>query len=98
MQEKKPVGKIHRSLSVKASGITILNGEECIRYSDVPVILLEYSPDEKDKTTEEFKLWCQLHQAENIVKEPQYRKNLHEMSIWFEKPEEIRIKEWLKNE
>jgi len=78
--------------------IQILNGEQCIRYSNVPTILLDMKPpkDYHQKTqNQRFAMWFKLEDKEYMNVAKQLKPHLKELTFWLEKEDEEKLKEFL---
>lgn len=98
-QEKsKNKADIRNSIKINAQ-IQILNGEHCIRYSNVPTILLDMKPpiDYHAKTqNQRFAMWFKLEDKEYMNVAKQLKPHLKELTFWFEKEDEEKLREFLK--
>jgi hypothetical protein len=85
--ELKEMGTIKKRGRVSAHGVQFLNGAECSRNFEVPIILLNYMPPDSAKEYakgEKWKLWIKLEEAQYHTINEQMRKGLREISIWFD--------------
>lgn len=88
---------IINSLKIKTQ-IQILNGEHCIRYSNVPAILLDMKPPKdyhKNAQNQRFAMWFKLEEKEYMNITKQLKSHLKELTFWFEKEDEKKLKEFL---
>ena len=100
-EKTKEVGDIRKKEKVIANAVQFLNGEDCFKFAKVPIILLDYKTPENAHSFakgDRFKFWIKVEGAEwkNIVK--QLKPDLKEISIWFDKENIQKIKEFLNKE
>lgn len=90
MEKTKSKADIKNTEKIKTQ-IQILNGTECIRFKDVPAILLDMDPAEDYHQMcqdQNFAMWFKLEDAEYRKIEKQLNPNLKELTFWFNTPDE----------
>ena len=96
-EKLKSKAEIKNSIKINAQ-IQILNGEHCIRYSNVPAILLDMKPpqDYHNKAqNQRFAMWLKLEDKEYMNVAKQLEPHLKELTFWFEKEDEEKLKRFL---
>ena len=97
----KEKGDIKHTLKIQANSIQFLNGEICSRNAGVPIILLDYTPPATAHPYilgENFALWIKLEGSEYRGIQAQLRKDLRELTIWFDAENRQRLREFLNAE
>lgn len=93
----KSKAEIRNSLKINTQ-IQILNGEHCIRYSNVPTILLDMKPPKdyhKKAQNQRFAMWFKLEEKEYMNVAKQLKSHLKELTFWLEKEDEEKLKKFL---
>lgn len=78
--------------------LTFMNGENCNRFFKIPCYLIRYQEpsDANDYTKRQtFKFWIKLEDAQYKRVEQQLKKSLKEISMWFNKADELKLKKFL---
>lgn len=97
----KEKGNIKNTGKVIAKGVQFLNGDECFRFYKVPIILIDYeSPESAHPYAkgERFKFWIKLEDAGFKRIEEQLKKDLKEISIWFDEENKAKLNKFLQEE
>jgi len=91
----KPKGEIKQTEIINVN-IQLLDGHYCHKAQRVPMVLVDYIPDENDLTPHQFKFWLKLENV-RIITEEQRIKNLKEISIWLDEPDVQKLLDILQN-
>jgi len=97
----KQKGKIISKGHLIANGVQFLNGEECSRNAKVPIVLLDYETPEGSHSFaqgERFKMWIKVEGREWHTLVKQLKKDLREISIWFDEENRQKLKDFLNKE
>lgn len=97
----KDKGDIKRTGFATANGIQFLNGDIQRKHAKVPIILMDYLPPptaEPFAQGERFAMWLKLEDAQYKEIVRQLNPNLREITLWFNKTERERLKEFLNME
>jgi hypothetical protein len=100
-EKSKDKGDIKNTLKIRANAVQFLNGEICSRNSGVPIVLLDYTPPTTAHPFakgERFALWIKLEGSEHREIQVQLRKDLRELTIWFDYENRQKILEFLKQD
>ena len=95
----KDKGDIRNTGHITAKGIQLLNGDNCFRFSFVPIVLLDYTPPDNAHPFakgERFKFWIKLEDSSYKQIQEQMNKDLKEISIWFDEDNKKKLLEFLK--
>lgn len=96
----KSKAEVRKSIKINAQ-VQVLNGEHCIRYKDVPTILLDMRPPKdyhKMAQDQNFAMWFKLEDKEFMNVAKQLKPHLKELTFWFNKEDEERLKEFLNGD
>jgi len=93
----KSKAEVRKSIKINAQ-VQVLNGEHCIRYKNVPTILLDMRPP-KDyhemAQNQNFAMWFKLEDKEYMNVAKQLKPHLKELTFWFNKEDEERLSKFL---
>ncbi len=102
MDEKsKELGEIKRTGKIISNAVQILDGDTRYKNARVPIILIDYLPPKSAHSFasgETFKFWIKFEEAEFRAMEKQFKKGLREISIWFDKKDRDKLRDWLVND
>lgn len=93
-------GNIKSTSKIIFNGLQFLNGNECSRNAKVPAILLNYdSPADSHEFAkgERFAFWFKLEDAEWRTVASQLNKNLRELTLWLDKENLKKLKDFLNS-
>ena len=94
----KSKAEIRKAIKINAQ-VQVLNGEHCIRFKNVPTILLDMKPptDYHKDAKQNFAMWFKLEDKEYMSVVKQLKPHLRELTFWFNPEDEKKLSSFLNN-